>query len=154
MTVRFSITLLFRIISCILILAGYLGGMSYSNLVPRTFFLKAASGESEQKSSGLTINLPPVVAPVDDGERDYYVQVNLALDLDRSGTAGLIQARHDVIDRQIMEVLHSYSVNDLRSTAQLSALRTDVRRAINKLLPRDEVRNVYITNWLMPPVGY
>ena len=97
---------------------------------------------------------PPVVAPVDDGQRYYYVQVNLALELDRSGTAGLIQARHDAIDRQVMEILHTYAVSDLRATGQLPALRADIRRAINKLLPKGQVQNVYITNWLMTPVGY
>ena len=91
---------------------------------------------------------------MDDGQRYYYVQVNLALELDRSGTAGLIQARHDAIDRQVMEILHTYAVSDLRATGQLPALRADIRRAINTLLPKGQVQNVYITNWLMTPVGY
>ncbi|MEK6803318.1 MAG: flagellar basal body-associated FliL family protein [Nitrospirota bacterium] len=52
-----------------------------------------------------------------------------------------------------MEFLHTYAVNDLRASGQLPALRADIRRAINKLLPKGQVRNVYITNWLMPPVG-
>ena len=110
--------------------------------------------DPSQGQPGVTINLPPVVAPVDDGQRYYYVQVNLALELDRSGTAGLIQARHDAIDRQMMEILHTYAVSDLRATGQLPALRADIRRAINKLLPKGQVQNVYITNWLMTPVGY
>lgn len=65
----------------------------------------------------------------------------------------MIQARHEVIDRKIMEVLHTYSVKELRSAGLRSTLRTDIRRVINQLLPQGHIRNVYITNWLMTPVG-
>ncbi len=73
-------------------------------------------------------------------------QVNLSLELNRSGAAGLIQARHDAIDRQVMEILHTSAVSDLRAAGQLPALRADIRRAINKLLPKGQVQHVYITN--------
>lgn len=153
MTTRISIVL-FLSISGILVLVGYLAGISATDLMPHTFSLQTATPDSSQMPPGVTLNLPPVVAPVDDGQRYYQVQVNLSLELDRSGTAGLIQARHDTIDRQVMEILHSYAASDLRTAEQLPALRDDIRRAINKLLPEGQVRNVYITNWLMIPVSY
>ncbi len=53
-----------------------------------------------------------------------------------------------------MEFLHTYAVSDLRAAGQLPALRADIRRAINKLLPNGQTQNVCITNWLMTPVGY
>lgn len=149
MTARFSLILLLST-SGILLLAG----ISYLDLTPGTFTLQTSPADSPHTQPGVTINLPPVVAPVDDGQRYYYVQVNLSLELDRSGTAGVIQAHHDAIDRQIMEILHTYAVSDLRAAGQLPALRADIRRAINKLLPKGQVQNVYITNWLMTPVGY
>lgn len=153
MTLRVSLIVLFSI-AAILLLVGYLAGQYHPDLLPHTFSLQTAPPDPSQGQPGVTINLPPVVAPVDDGQRYYYVQVNLTLELDRSGTAGLIQARHDAIDRQVMEILHTYAVNDLRASGQLPALRADIRRAINKLLPKGQVQNVYITNWLMTPVGY
>ncbi|GMV51752.1 MAG: flagellar basal body-associated protein FliL [Nitrospira sp. OLB3] len=149
---RFSILALLCV-ACILLLAGYLAGVSYPDLMPRTFSLQTTPLDPSHQQPGVTINLPAVVAPVDDGQRYYYVQVNLAVELDRSGTAGLIQARHEVIDRKIMEVLHTYSVKELRSAGLRSTLRTDIRRVINQLLPQGHIRNVYITNWLMTPVG-
>lgn len=152
MTLRVSLIVLFSI--GILLLLGYLAGTYYPELLPHTFSLQTTRPDPSQMQPGVTINLPPVVAPVDDGQRYYYVQVNLSLELDRSGTAGLIRARHDAIDRQVMEILHTHGVGDLRAAGQLPALRADIRRAINKLLPKGQVQNVYITNWLMTPVGY
>ena len=98
---------------------------------------------------------PAIVAPVDDGARFYYVQANLAVEIDRPATATIIRERHDQIDRYIMEMLHTYPVQDLRVPGQSVTLREDLKRTVNKLLPKGkgQVRNVYITNWLMTPVG-
>lgn len=153
MTLRLSITLLLSI-SCILVLVGYLGGISYSDLMPRKFTIKESSVEPQQKSSGLTINLPPVIAPVDDGQKFYYIQANISVEIDRPGTASFIRERHDTIDRHIMELFHTYPVQDLRMPGQPATLRTDLQRTLNTLLPKGQVRNVYITSWLVTPVGY
>ena len=63
--------------------------------------------------------LPRVVAPVDDGQEFYYVQANITLEIDHSGTATLIRARHDVIDRHLLEIFHTYSLKDLRAAGNL-----------------------------------
>ena len=153
MTLRVGIAL-FLIITSILCLVGYLGGISYSDLMPRTFSIKDAPVEPQQKSSGLVINLPPIIAPVDDGERYYYVQANLAVEIDRPATGTVIRDRHDTIDRYIMEMLHNYPIRDLRTPGQSVTLRDDLKRTVNKLLPKGQVRNVYITSWLITPIGY
>jgi flagellar basal body-associated protein FliL len=153
MTLRLSITLVF-IIASILLVVGYLGGMSYSDLMPRTFTIKDSSVEPQQKSAGLVINLPPIIAPVDDGERFYYVQANLAVEIDRPATATLIRDRHETIDRYVMEMLHTYPIQDLRTPARSVTLRDDLKRTVNKLLPKGQVRSVYITSWLITPIGY
>ncbi|MBX3368823.1 MAG: hypothetical protein KF793_00400, partial [Nitrospira sp.] len=92
MSLRVGIAL-FLIIASILILVGYLGGISYSDLMPRTFSIKDAPVEPQQKSAGLVINLPPIIAPVDDGQRFYYVQANLAVEIDRPATSTVIRDR-------------------------------------------------------------
>ncbi len=150
MTTRFSI-LVMLCICCIILLAGYLAGVSYPDLMPETFSFQTTPVAPSHRQPSVTINLPTVVTPVDDGHRYYYVQMSLAVDLDRSVTAGLIQARHQVIDRKIMELLNTYQVTELRSPGLWSTLRTDIQRMINQLLPEGYVRNVYITNLLMTP---
>ncbi|MCW5797213.1 MAG: Flagellar protein FliL (modular protein) [Nitrospira sp.] len=153
MTLRVGIAI-FLIITSLLFVAGYLGGISYSDLMPRTFSIKDAPVEPQQKSAGLVINLPPIVAPVDDGERFYYVQANLAVEIDRPATGTLIRDRHDTIDRYVMEMLHTYPIQDLRTPGNSATLRDDLKRTVNKLLPQGRVRNVYITSWLITPIGY
>ncbi len=153
MTLRVGITL-FLLITSFLVLVGYVGGISYSDLMPRTFSIKEAPVEPQQKSVGLVINLPPIIAPVDDGERFYYVQANLAVEIDRPATVTVIRDRHDTIDRYIMEMLHSYPIQDLRAPGRSVTLRDDLKRTVNKLLPKGQVRNVYITSWLITPIGY
>lgn len=153
MTLRISLALLFSI-SCILLVVGYLGGFSSPDLIPRTLSLSSKpSSEPSPTSAGLTINLPAIVAPVDDGTQFYYIQANLAVEIDRAATGTLIRERHDQIDRYIMEMLHAYPVQDLRAPGQSVTLREDLKRTVNRLLPKGQVRNVYITNWLMTPVG-
>ncbi|QOJ35796.1 MAG: flagellar basal body-associated FliL family protein [Nitrospira sp.] len=152
MTVRFTILILAGIVG-ILIFSGYMIGLSYKDIMPRTFSLQTNAKGQAQTPPGVMINLPAVVAPVDDGRRYYYVQVSVAVEIDRLGTAGLIQARHDVIDRKILEIFHAYSPTDLQTAGQSPTLRQDIKQAINELLPRGRVKNVYITNWLMTPVG-
>ncbi|HMZ53222.1 MAG TPA: flagellar basal body-associated FliL family protein [Nitrospira sp.] len=153
-TLRICLALLISI-SSILLVVGYLGGFSTPDLIPRTLSLSKPSAEPSPTSAGLTINLPAIVAPVDDGARFYYVQANLAVEIDRPATATIIRERHDQIDRYIMEMLHTYPVQDLRVPGQSVTLREDLKRTVNKLLPKGkgQVRNVYITNWLMTPVG-
>lgn len=153
MTLRLGIALLLLLV-CFLVLVGYVGGITYSDLMPRTFSIKDAPVEPQQKSAGLVINLPPIIAPVDDGERFYYVQANLAVEIDRAATGTVIRDRHDTIDRYIMELLHSYPMQDLRAPGQSVTLRDDLKRTVNKLLPKGQVRNVYITSWLITPIGY
>ncbi len=153
MTLRICLALLFGS-SCILLLVGYWGGFSSADLIPHTLsFNNKPSSEPAQTSAGLTINLPAIVAPVDDGARFYYIQANLAVELDRPATGTLVRERHDQIDRYIMEMLHTYPVQDLRAPGQSATLREDLKRTVNKVLPKGQVRNVYITNWLMTPVG-
>lgn len=153
MTLRISLALLFTI-ACILLVVGYLGGLSSPDLIPRTLSLSSKpSSEPSPTSAALTINLPAIVAPVDDGTRFYYVQANLAVEIDRAATGTLIRERHDQIDRYIMEMLHTYPIQDLRAPGQSVTLREDLKRTVNRLLPKGQVRNVYITNWLMTPVG-
>jgi len=151
-TVRISLALLFCI-SCVLLMVVYLGGVSAPDLIPRTLSLGKPTAESSPPSAGLTINLPAIVAPVDDGARFYYIQANLAVEIDRPATGTLIRERHDQIDRYIMEMLHTYPIQDLRAPGQSVTLRQDLKRTVNRLLPKGQVRNVYITNWLMTPVG-
>ena len=153
MTLRVGITL-FLLIASFLVLVGYVGGISYSDLMPRTFSIKDAPVGPQQKSVGLMINLPPIIAPVDDGERFYYVQANLAVEIDRAATGTVIRDRHDTIDQYIMEMLHSYPIQDLRAPGRSVTLRDDLKRTVNKLLPKGQVRNVYITSWLITPIGY
>lgn len=152
-TLRFSLLIL-ACITCFGLVAGNLAGVSYPDLIPRVFTVKPSSGESARASSGLMMNLPRVVVSVDDGQQFYYVQANIAVEIDRSWTAPLIRARHEVIDRHLMELVRTYSVKDLRSAGQPATLRADVKRTLNKLLPQGQVESVYITNWLMIPVGY
>lgn len=153
MTLRLGIAL-FLIITSMLLLVGYLGGISYSDLLPRTFSIKDSPVESQQKSTGLVINLPPIIAPVDDGARFFYVQANLAVEIDRPATVTVIRDRHDSIDRYIMEMLHNYPIQDLRAPGRSATLRDDLKRTVNKVLPKGHVRNVYITSWLITPIGY
>ncbi len=153
MTLRLSLLVLLSIF-CLLLGAGYLAGISYTDLLPRTFSLDTSSLESSRASSGLTMNLPRVVVSVDDGRQFYYIQANIALEINRASTAPLIRARHEMIDRQIMDLFHTYSVKDLRAAGQPSALRADIKRTINNLLPQGQVQNVYITNWVMIPAQY
>ena len=153
MTLRLGIALLL-IISSMLLLVGYLGGISYSDLLPRTFSIKESPVEPQQKSAGLVINLPPIIAPVDDGERFYYVQANLAVEIDRPSTGTVVRDRHETIDRYIMEMLHSYPMQDLRAPGHSVTLRDDLKRTVNRVLPKGQIRNVYITSWLITPIGY
>ncbi|MGC3973266.1 MAG: flagellar basal body-associated FliL family protein [Nitrospira sp.] len=153
MTSRVGIAL-FLIIASVLLLVGYLGGISYSDLMPRTFSIRESPVEPQQKSSGLVINLPPIIAPVDDGQRFYYVQANLAVEIDRPATGTVIRDRHDTIDRHVMEMLHSYPIQDLRTPGRSVTLRDDLKRTVNNVLPKGHVRNVYITSWLITPIGY
>lgn len=154
MTISLRITLVVVLgIACIVLIAGYLGGFSSHELIPRTFSLNSKpSSDPSPASAGLTINLPAIVAPVDDGTRFYYIQANLAVEIDRPATGTLVRERHDQIDRYIMEMLHTYPVQDLLAPGRSVTLREDLKRTVNKLLPKGQVRNVYITNWLMTPV--
>jgi flagellar basal body-associated protein FliL len=152
-TVRLSITLVL-LIGGILLIAGYLSGFSYSDLMPRTFSLPDSPVEPQQNATRLVINLPPIIAPVDDGEHFYYVQANLSVEIDRPTTGTLIRDRHETIDRYILEMLHSYPIQDLRAPGRSITLRDDLKRTVNKLLPKGQVRNVYITSWLITPIGY
>ena len=100
------------------------------------------------------VNLPRVVAPRDDGQEFYSVQATIALEIDHAGTAASIRARHEVSARHLTELLHTYRVQDLRAGGQPSTLREDIKQVISTLLPKGQVLNVYITNWLMIPAGY
>lgn len=153
MTLRLGIVL-FLIMTGILLSVGYLTGISYSDLMPRTFSIKDSPVEPQQKAAELVINLPPIIAPVDDGAQFYYVQANLAVEIDRPATGTVIRDRHETIDRYIMEMLHSYPIQDLRAPGRSVTLREDLKRTVNKLLPKGQVRNVYITSWLITPIGY
>jgi flagellar basal body-associated protein FliL len=152
-TLRFSLLILVCI-TCFGFVAGYLAGVSYPDLISRPFTVKTSSGEPARTASGIIMNLPQVVAPVDDGQEFYSVQAGIALEIDHAGTAAWIRARHEVIDRHLMELLHTYRLRDLRSGGLPSTLRKDIKRVINTLLPKGQVRHVYITNWLMTPAGY
>jgi len=59
-----------------------------------------------------------------------------------------------MIDRHLMELFRSYSVKELRSAGPPTALRDDIKRVINALLPQGSVRHAYVTNWVMIPAGY
>lgn len=135
------------------LIAGALAGVSYSDLIPRPFTLTPASEESVPASSGITVNLPRVVTSVDDGQDFYYVQANVAVEIDHEGTAALIRARHEVIDRRLIELLHTYRLQELRVGGQPSTVREDMKRVISALVPNGQVRNVYLTNWLLIPAG-
>lgn len=154
MTLRITLALLLLGISCTLLWVGSRGGFSAPDLIPRTLSLNnKPSADPSPTSAGLTINLPAIVAPVDDGARFYYIQANLAVEIDRPATGTLIRERHDQIDRYIMEMLHTYPIQDLRAPGRSVTLREDLKRTVNRLLPIGQVRNVYITNWLMTPIG-
>ena len=105
-------------------------------------------------SNGTTTNLPQIVATVDDGKQFFSLQTTIALELDHSETVFAIRARHEVIDRHLVELFQSYSLKDLRAAGPPAALREDMRRVINALLPHESVRHAYVTNWVMIPVGY
>lgn len=151
LSIRFAIVLS---ISCTILVIGYIALVSSPDWLPRPFSLKTSSTEPSSSSSSVMINLPRVVAPVDDGQEFYYVQANIALEIDHSGTATLIRARHDVIDRHLLELFHTYSLKDLRAAGQPSTLREDIMHTISGLLPKGHIHKVYITNWVMIPAGY
>ena len=153
MTKRLIIVILLGF-TAVPLVAGYIAGLSYPDLLPRTFSLKTPSIEPPRSLSGVMINLPRVVAPVDDGQEFYYVQAHIALEIDHAGTATLIRARHEMIDRHLLELLHTYSVKDLRAAGQPPTLREDIKRIIGRLLPKGHIHRVYITNWVMIPAGY
>ncbi len=81
------------------------------------------------------MNLPRVVTSVGDGQDFYYVQANVAVELDQEGTTALIRARHAVIDRHLLKLLRTYRVQDLRVVGQRS-VREDMKRVISRLLPQ------------------
>lgn len=152
-------TLLLRIaiflsISCTILVIGYIASVPYPDLLPRIFSLKTSSIEPPRSLSGVMINLPRVVAPVDDGQEFYYVQAHIALEIDHAGTATLIRARHEMIDRHLLELFHTYSVKDLRAAGQPYTIREDIKRIIGRLLPKGHIHKVYITNWVMIPAEY
>lgn len=89
------------------------------------------------------MNLPRVVTSVGDGQDFYYVQANVAVELDQ-GTTTLIRARHAVIDRHLLKLLRTYRVQDLRVVGQRS-VREDMKRVIGHS-STGEMRYVYFTN--------
>ncbi|MCW5798285.1 MAG: flagellar basal body-associated FliL family protein [Nitrospira sp.] len=90
---------------------------------------------------------------VDDGRDFYYVQANIAVELDYEGTAALIRARHEVIAGHLVELLSTYPVQDLRHGRRQAAVREHMRRVISRLLPEGAVHNVSLTGWLLIPPG-
>ncbi len=130
-----------------------LAGVSSSDLIPRPFTLTPSSDEPSPPSSSITINLPRVVTSVDDGDDFYYLQANVAVEIDHEGTAAMIRARHEIIDLHLLELLRTYRMQELRVADQPASLREDIKREISALLPKGLVHNVYITNWLLIPAG-
>ena len=137
-TLRICLALLISI-SSILLVVGYLGSFSTPDLIPRTLSLNKPSAEPSPTSAGLTINLPAIVAPVDDGrDSTTFKQTSpwRSIGLRPPRSSG---ERHDQIDRYIMEMLHTYPVQDLARARSISH-REDLKRTVNKLLPRARAR--------------
>ncbi len=60
-------------IAGLVLVAGYLAGISCSDLIRHSFTLTPSSEESAPASSGITVNLPRGVTSVNDGpDRNVY----------------------------------------------------------------------------------
>ena len=140
--------------ACIMYLGIHWGQTFFRDFMPSGFSLKKSPNEYSVAKHGTTINLPRIVATVDDGEQFYSLQTTIAVDLDQADRVSAIRARHELIDRHLMELFRSYSLKDLRAAGPPPMLREDIKRVINGLLPESSVRHAYVTNWVMIPAGY
>jgi len=127
-TLRFSL-LMFACMICLGLAAGYLTGVFYPGLIAGPSTANTSSRKASRAAVGVMVNLPRVVASLDDGQEFYSVQATIALEIDHAGTAALIRARHEVITRHLTELLHTYRVQDLRAGGQPSTLREDIKRS-------------------------
>ena len=141
-------------VACIMYLAIHWGETFFRDFMPSGFSLKNSSQEHSLAKNGTTINLPRIIASVDDGDQFYSLQTTIALEIDHSDAVLSIRARHEMIDRHLIQLFRSYSLQDLRSAGPPSALRADIKRVVNTVLPENSVRNAYVTNWVMIPARY
>jgi len=141
-------------VACIVYLAIHWGDTFFRDFMPSSFSVKQSSLEYSVTKNGTMINLPRIITSVDDGAQFYSLQTTIALELDDADSVVAIRSRHEMIDRHLMELFRSYSVKELRSAGPPTALRDDIKRVINALLPQGSVRHAYVTNWVMIPAGY
>jgi flagellar basal body-associated protein FliL len=141
-------------VACIMYLGIHWGQAFFLGFMPSHFSLKKSPHEYSVVKNGTTVNLPRIIASVDDGEQFFSLQTTIAVELDHADMVSTIRGRHELIDRHLMELFRSYSLKDLRSAGPPPTLRYDIKRVINALLPESGVRNAYVTSWLMIPAGY
>jgi flagellar basal body-associated protein FliL len=141
-------------VACLIYIAFHWGQTFFRDFMPSSFSLKKPPHEYAVAKNGSTINLPRIITSVDDGEQFYSLQTTIAVELHDRDMVAAIRARHELIDRHLMDLFRTYSLKDLRSAGPPAALREDIKRVINALLPEKSVRNAYVTNWVMIPAGY
>src|SRR5688500_6638604 len=107
------------------------GPTFFRDIMPSSFSLKKSSRHYSFTHTGTTINLPRIIASVDDGEQFYSLHTTLAVELEHSHMVSAIRAHHELIDRHLMELFRSYSLKDLRTAGPPATLRDDIKRVIN-----------------------
>ena len=140
--------------ACLGYIAFHWGQTFFRDFMPSHFSVSTSSHQYYGTTNTTMINLPQIVASLDDGDQFYSLQTTIALELDQADTALVIRSRHEIIDRHLMDLFRTYSLKELRSGGPPPALREDMKRVVNALLPEASVRNAYVTNWLMIPTGY
>jgi len=143
---------IFRIISVTLVLftigllvLGY--GVGFKWQMPWRS-LAQGGGAAGPSEVGPVVRLEPFLVTESDGERERYVTVTFELEVTDDQGRQAVLARTSNVRSEILALLADLHLSEMGDASDFEALKKQVQRRLQPLLPGQPIRNVLITQFL------
>jgi flagellar basal body-associated protein FliL len=94
------------------------------------------------------VRLDPFLVTESDGERERYVTVTFELEVTDDQGRQAVLARTSNVRSEILALLADLHLSEVGDASDFEALKKEVQRRLQPLLPGQPIRNVLITQFL------
>lgn len=129
----------------ILVLLGGAGVGYWLFLSPQGQSLAEARGPEP----GPVFELGTIVTDLDQVDRPVYIQVGIVLEADSRAAVADLQRREGAVRNAVIGILRGKAPEDVKGSAGMAAVGSEIRRSLNSIISRGTVKEVYFTQFLV-----
>ncbi len=108
---------------------------------------KAEGTQGSESPDGIVIKLEPQVYNVMEKNSIHYLKLKMAALVTNQETADELKSKDEQVRDKILYLISDSSLRDLMSTGGKTLLKEDITNAMNKLIKKGTVKQIYFTEF-------